>query len=194
MTVSEARVILTDFGEAYNPTSEGRLGKDCRTPLASRPPEAEFEPELPLSYSADIWSLAVAIWNILGIQIFSDFFSTEDDVLSQHVERLGILPKTWWDGWEARSQYFDAEGGVKKGRQTHGSIEQEFESRVQSWRRERNIGDFDKDEAAAILSLMRRMLAFRPEDRPTCDEVLQSEWMVKWALPELERVKALSVQ
>lgn len=44
--------------------------------------------------------------------------------------------------------------------------------------------EFDEEEIAAILTLTRRMLVFRPEDRLTAEEVLQSEWMVKWALPE----------
>jgi serine/threonine protein kinase len=49
------------------------------------------------------------------------------------------------------------------------------------------MGEFDKDEAAAILALMRQMLAFRPEERPTAEEVLKSEWMAKWALPDFNR-------
>ena len=43
------------------------------------------------------------------------------------------------------------------------------------------------EEATAIIDLMRRMLVFRPEERPTVEDILQSEWMVKWALPELKR-------
>lgn len=59
-SLSDVRVILSDFGEAFAP--EGcRLGKDICTPLAMRAQEARFEPQVALSYSADIWSLAVAI-------------------------------------------------------------------------------------------------------------------------------------
>lgn len=31
------------------------------------------------------------------------------------------------------------------------------------------------------------MLVYRPEKRLTADEVLQSDWMVKWALSEYQR-------
>ncbi|CAG8896220.1 unnamed protein product [Penicillium nalgiovense] len=48
------------------------------------------------------------------------------------------------------------------------------------------IGEFDREEASAILDLMCRMLAFRPEDCPTA-EVLNSECMVRWALPDFQR-------
>jgi hypothetical protein len=35
---------------------------------------------------------------------------------------------------------------------------------------------------------MRRMLVYRPEDRPTAEEVLESQWMVKWVLPSLNGI------
>lgn len=66
-------------------------------------------------------------------------------------------------------------------------IEQAFEDGIQHYRRLRQAGVFGKEETAAILDLMRRMLAFPPKDRPTAEEVLKSEWMVKWCLPDFER-------
>ena len=63
-----------------------------------------------------------------------------------------------------------------------------FEEFIQKYRRKRpEVGMFGDDEVAAILDLMRRMLAFGPEDRPTVEEVLRSEWMMKWVLPDVER-------
>lgn len=47
--------------------------------------------------------------------------------------------------------------------------------------------EIGEDEQAAFLDLMRRMLVFRPEERLTADEVLQSEWTVRWRLPDYER-------
>lgn len=44
-SLSDVRVILSDFGEAFAP-EECRPGKDCCSPLAMRPPEARFEPQL----------------------------------------------------------------------------------------------------------------------------------------------------
>lgn len=46
--------------------------------LATRPPEPRFESQAPLSYSADIWSLAVTVWGILGIKaLVSNDYVTE---------------------------------------------------------------------------------------------------------------------
>lgn len=180
-------VLLSDFGEAFALGQEIRRGKDCHTPLAMRPPEARFEPQAPLSYSADIWSLATALWEILGMKaIFSSEFTSADELVSQQIDVLGPIPSGWWMDWKERSHFFDDDGRPKEGRYVWPGIEMAFEEGVQKYRRKRGA-EFDREEAAAIIDLMRRMLVFRPEERPTIKEILQSEWMVKWALPELER-------
>ncbi|KKK22350.1 hypothetical protein AOCH_002883, partial [Aspergillus ochraceoroseus] len=56
ITLSETRILLTDFGEAFSPSKEGKY--ESRTPLVIRPPEARFEANDPLSFSSDIWTLA----------------------------------------------------------------------------------------------------------------------------------------
>ncbi|KAJ5279193.1 kinase-like protein [Penicillium angulare] len=45
--LSEARLILSDFGEAFSPlkNKKPKLGKDCSAPRYCLPPEAYFEPE-----------------------------------------------------------------------------------------------------------------------------------------------------
>ena len=67
-------------------------------------------------------------------------------------------------------------------------IEEALEEGIQKYRRKNGrVGEFGTDEMAAILNLMRRMLAFLPEERPTLEEVLKSEWMVRWVLPDFNR-------
>ncbi|PYI04456.1 kinase domain protein [Aspergillus sclerotiicarbonarius CBS 121057] len=115
--LSNTHVLLSDFGEAFAPNLEIRRGKDCHTPLSIRPPEARFEPEAPLSYSADIWSLARAIWEIISIQpIFSTTFASADELVSQQINTLGPLPSSWWMRWQERSQFFDNNRHPKEGR------------------------------------------------------------------------------
>ncbi|PYI30888.1 kinase domain-containing protein [Aspergillus indologenus CBS 114.80] len=189
-SLADSHLILSDFGEAFAPDSHVRLGKDCHTPLPMRPPEARFEPSAALSYSADIWSLGFAIWEILGMKaLFSVEFGTADELVSQYIDVLGPMPQAWWERWEARDQFFenDSQRCPKQDRDIWPPIDQEFEGGVQHYRRKRKMGEFGAEETAAILDLMRRMLAFRPEERPSAAEVLQSEWMVKWVLPDYER-------
>ncbi|KAH8430716.1 uncharacterized protein LDX57_008378 [Aspergillus melleus] len=187
-TLPDACVILSDFGEAFG-VDEVRRGEDCHTPLAMRPPEARFQPQGPLTYSADIWSLATTIWEILGMKaIFSSEFATADEVISQQIDVLGSMPRDWWKGWEERSQFFDEDGCPKAGRYVWPHIDQAFEEGVQMYRRKGSrVCEFDGEEAAAILELIKRMLAFRPEERPTAEEVLKSDWMVKWVMPDFNR-------
>lgn len=192
--LSDARVLLGDFGEAFAPDFDARKGEDCHTPLAMRPPETRFEPQTTLSYSADIWSLATAIWEILGMKaIFSSEVTTVDELTCQQIDVLGSMPLKWWELWEERSQFFDNNGHPKESRYVWPPISKAFEDYVQEYRRKLGVGEFGEDEKAAILDLMCRMLAFQPKDRPTAKEVLQSEWMVKWVLPDLERHSLVEV-
>lgn len=73
-TMDDARgLVLSDFGESFAPATDPRRGKNCNIPIAKTAPEALFKPDTPLSYPSDIWSLGIAIWEILGMKsIFSD--------------------------------------------------------------------------------------------------------------------------
>lgn len=186
----DTQIILSDFGEAFSASSP-RLGKDCHIPLAFRAPEAYFEPEAPLSLASDIWSLGRAIWDIIGMQaVVSSDFMSETEVVAQYIDVLGQMPSKWWDNWGKRSDHFDENQQRLNTRMAcWTSMEHAFEAGVQSHRKDLNMGEFGEEETTAILKLMRQMLAYRPQDRPTAEEILHSEWMIKWAVPELERAK-----
>lgn len=188
-------LILSDFGEAFSPATEQRLGKDSHIPLAKRAPEAVFEPEAPLSYPSDIWSLGLAIWEILGMKFIFSESEPQDEITAQQLEVLGDhhFPESWRKLWE-RSCEGEEESSHNLiprrptfAREAAPCLEDAFEQFVQKYRRKREaVGLFEEEEIPAILDLMRGMLKFRPEERMKMDDVLNSEWMVKWALPELE--------
>lgn len=187
-------LILSDFGEAFSPATEPRLGSEYNTPVAKRAPETLFEPHKYISYPSDIWSLGTAIWEILGMKFIFSESETQDEIVAQQIDVLGSsnFPEAWRKQWERPDDEGDDShrsiprqpNGV---RDTWPSLDDAFEEFVQKYRRKREAaGIFEEEEVLAILDLMRRMLRFRPEERLTIDEVLKSEWMVKWALPELE--------
>ncbi|KAJ6169706.1 hypothetical protein N7497_002549 [Penicillium chrysogenum] len=187
-SLSDAHPLLTDFGEAFPPASES-LGQDCHTPIPFRAPEAKFEFQSPLSYPSDIWSLATAIWEIVGMgAIFSTDFVDEDHIVARHIDVLGPMPSEWWHRWHARSRFFDEHGQPTESYRGNRwpPLEESFEIGVQKWRRKMG-GKIEEDEKDVFLDLMRRMLSYRPENRATAEEVLMSDWMVKWALPDCER-------
>lgn len=117
-------------------------------------------------------------------------FSTEapeDEVTSQQIDVLGPMPQAWYSAWEERSYFFDEDGRPVEGREVWPVLDLAFEQGVREYRRQGGVGDFDDDEADAILELMRGMLRFKPEERLTIEEVLQSEWISKWVMPDYER-------
>jgi serine/threonine protein kinase len=185
--VSETRIFLTDFGQAFSPSKE--LIYESRTPLVIRPPETRFEPNKPLSLSSDIWTLAYTIWSIVAQRpLFEGFLATEDDMTCEHVDTLGILPPEWWQNWEARRLKFTEDAKPLK-RNYFRSWEDRFEDSVHQPRRDSGIPSFDAREKEAFFDMLRPMLSFRPENRPTTKQILESEWMVKWALPEYGKIR-----
>ncbi|KAG6008644.1 hypothetical protein E4U43_000115 [Claviceps pusilla] len=206
--VSDAqRLLLSDFGEAYAPAKETRLGKDCRILLEMRAPESLFEPNIPLSYPSDIWTLALTIWKMLSRRFLFYQGSSEHKLIEQHLDLLGSnhFPSTWRELRERPHIDEDKDCDTNEiqipRRPTRldedvlPPLEEAFEQFIQKTRRKQEekcgewkqkCGVFDEDEKRAILDLIRGMMRFRPEERLTINEVLQSEWMQKWALPALE--------
>ncbi|TPR10967.1 hypothetical protein CAN33_0046360 [Aspergillus niger] len=147
-TLQDTRILLCDFGETFSPSVNPRLGEDCHTPMAFCPPEAIFEPKAPLSYSADMWSLATAIWEILGMKVV---FSTDvpyDEVIAHWMDVLGPMPWEWFEKWDERGRFFDENRRAVEGRYVWANLEGAFEECVRVYRRKHTIGDFDEDETA----------------------------------------------
>ncbi|PWY82716.1 kinase-like protein [Aspergillus eucalypticola CBS 122712] len=155
MTLADVRPLLSDFGEAFAPASEVRLGQDCHKPPAFRSPEARFDPQKPLAYSLDIWSLATAIWEVMGMKpLFRIEMVPDDEIVAQHIDGRG---KFFTKDGHSKDAYVENKWPPLEERMWRGALEDE------------------------------EMLLFQPEARPTAEDVLQSEWMAKWALPAYER-------
>ncbi|PYH68300.1 kinase-like protein [Aspergillus vadensis CBS 113365] len=170
----EAKICLSDFGEAFCPRQERKF--ESHTPLLVRPPEARFEPYQPLTFSSDIWTLACTIWDIMGQRtLFEGLLTNDDDMTSQQVDLLGPLPSEWL----TKRREIRVNRSKSKNR---------FEQHMQQSRIREGMSPFESKERDAFISMLRSMLRFRPEDRPFAQQVLESEWMVKWELPEYEKI------
>ncbi|KAJ5169907.1 uncharacterized protein N7500_002690 [Penicillium coprophilum] len=187
LALSEAQIFLADFGEAFSPAQGSKC--ESHTPLAYRPPEARFEPQMSLSFSSDIWSLGCCIWNIIAQRsLFESFFATEDLITREQVDALGTLPLDWWQRWEERHKWFTEEGKPIN-RNSYRSWEDRFDDSVQEPREKEGMVAIDPAERDALLSMLRLMFSFRPESRPTAKQLLGFEWMVKWDLPEYHKIR-----
>ncbi|KAK4149980.1 kinase-like domain-containing protein [Chaetomidium leptoderma] len=173
IALSDTKMLLTDF--------------------EIRPPEARFEPTNALSFASgsDIWSLGCTTWSLLSQRpLFDVLLATEDDVAAQQVDVLGSLPTEWWDKWEASSNYFTkagAHGHPIEGRCVW-SWDRRFEEWIQNPRLEEGMATPDGREKEAFFAMVRWMLTFKPGDRPRAKQVLETEWMREWALPECGKV------
>ncbi|EWG49303.1 hypothetical protein FVEG_08873 [Fusarium verticillioides 7600] len=128
LRLSESKILLADFGTAFYPDLKLRFGSS--TPLGKCPPEARFEPTTPLSFSADIWTLAHAIWAVMGLRtIFGSFLISEDNVTQEQVDTFGRLPDEWWSKWNARSRWF-MEDGCHKNDGCPEKLEGRFKSSI----------------------------------------------------------------
>ncbi|KAF6828691.1 protein kinase domain-containing protein [Colletotrichum plurivorum] len=185
VTLPEAKLVLADFGTAFCPARESRF--ESYTPLQTRPPEARFEPTTPLSYASDIWSLGCVIWGILGVRPFLDnWLFGPDDATADQVDALGPMPEDWWEAWEGRSKRFRENGKPKEGRELW-TFEQRFHDAIQEPRRRRGLEAMGDAERDALFEMIRGMLVFKPGGRLSAEEVLRSDWMRTYAIPEAEK-------
>ncbi|KAI1019906.1 hypothetical protein LB504_009454 [Fusarium proliferatum] len=182
VVLPEARLWLSDFGTAFNPSQETRLLS--YTHLQNRPPEAVLDSTKPLTFSSDIWSLGLMVWECMGSGPFmSGFLFDEDEVIADQVDALGPLPHEWWEKWETRTAVFTEDGQRKGGIETW-PLQKRFDLDIQRGKKAERLDD---EECRAFLDLIKGMLRFRPEERMTAEQLLRSEWMSKWALPLAEK-------
>ncbi|KAK2603658.1 hypothetical protein QQS21_004131 [Conoideocrella luteorostrata] len=193
VAIQDAKIMLSDFGVAFMPSKESRL--QSNTPINVRPPETRFEHNTPLTPASDIWSLACMIWDIMAQRpLFGEILATSDMMTSQQVNALGVLPRDWWDKWNARSEFFTQDGTPIESRRTP-SWSHRFERDIQEPRRENNLGgSLDIEEQQAFTCMLQSMLRYQPANRPTAEEVLNTEWMRRYALPELEKASVVGTE
>ncbi|KAF7559806.1 hypothetical protein G7046_g4352 [Stylonectria norvegica] len=196
LVVSDASILLSDFGESYHPLIESRTHSNI--PLGSRPPEAFFpSPDEPFGFGTDIWSLGCLIWEVLGQRpIYDSWVASDDEVLDDQVDLLGKLPQRWWQRWENRAEFWAEQGDDIELAPTRHSDHRrwDWESRVelciQKGRREEKDmeGQLSEEETEDFLDMMKRMIVFEPEQRASATEILRSRWVQKWALPALRQI------
>lgn len=92
-------------------------------------------------------------------------------------------------GGSGRRDYKFTEDGKPINREYFCSWDDRFEDSVEQPRRAKGIPSFDTRERDAFFDMLRQMLSFKPEDRPTTKQILESECMVKWALLEYRKIQ-----
>ncbi|KAF3395721.1 hypothetical protein F1880_006739 [Penicillium rolfsii] len=191
ITLSDAKIMLIDYGESYIPDLQAR--HNSMAPHAYRPPEALWDKEKHISFPSDIWTLACALWDLFAwYPLFKSYSSKEKSITAEQVAVLGKLPPGWWSDWgrknEVRRRQFDRNGKTKHP-ELFPDMETRFEEYVQLPRRDGDMEIMEDEEKEAFLKMLRSMLVFIPQQRATAKQVLESEWMVRWAIPEYDKMR-----
>jgi hypothetical protein len=111
------------------------------------------------------------------------------------INTLGQPPVRWWNSWHKRSEFFKEDGSwVDDFSRISTPVFRRLRQRLWDIGRgetEQTCGwDVAGGELRALEDFLRAMMAFEPAERPTADQLLGSEYMVKWALPTWERQKS----
>jgi len=186
------KIKIIDFGEAsFSVEQRTELG----TPDSFRPPELFFDENITLP--ADIWAMACIIFEAFGKRPLFEhppiFRASKEEVLSEMVDVLGMLPEKWWRKWENRSRYFDSDGTWTPYMSFRGDprplperLLQMRNSRI--WRGHFIIPDtkgavkqdpeqMNREDAVGLMKLLMSMLEYEPSKRATAEEVVNSEWI-----------------
>ncbi len=187
VNLEDAVVQLCDFGEAFQPDRETRTVTNVPTLL--RPPEANFDNQI-LSFSADIWTLACTLYEVLGERsLFEGFICNADDVLAENISTIGELPPEWDAAWKQRGDFFTSDGKWREDMQRlHDPRSRPLAERVDCMGRGGD-GGFSTEERSDVLDMLSKMLAFKPKERITAEELARVAWMESWGLPALAKVR-----
>ncbi len=182
-------ITMSDYETSLNLATE-RSPKLYAPPL-SLPPEDFFQE--PITLAADIWTLGVSLYEILGERpLFEALNGDRDDIIADIISTLGPLPTRWWGKWENRKDFFKPDGSwIHDLQRIYSPVFRPFHQRT--WDMGRGMTpetcewDVKGGEMRALENLLRDMLAYEPSERPTAEQLMRSEYMVNWAIPAWER-------
>ncbi|KAI1357296.1 putative serine protein kinase [Xylaria arbuscula] len=141
-----------------------------------------------LNETVDIWSFGCLVFQLVtGRPLFTapwypSQHDQDDDHLNDFSSILGPLPEELYKHWNRSSLYFTPDrrlyncqlGGVPEGGEPlmldQLSMEELFDQAEP---------DVPEAEAKAIKSLIRRILQYGPEKRPSAAEILQDPWFLE---------------
>ncbi|SMQ56275.1 unnamed protein product [Zymoseptoria tritici ST99CH_3D7] len=187
--LTNPRLQIIDYGTSY--LWPAGSAPELHSPALYLPPEDFFGE--PITPAADIWTLGVSLYEVLGERpLFESFASDRDDLLADTINALGQPPKRWWDKWAQRQEFFQPDGSyIEDIKRIHTPKFRPLQQRL--WQmgrgetRETCEWDVEGGEMRALEELLRSMLKFEPSERATAEELLASEYMVKWAMPAWQR-------
>lgn len=118
---------------------------------------------------------------------FEGVFPDRDDIISDMVSTLGLLPRHWWDTWSAREEFFNEDGTWKTDMKRHYDAKSRpLHLRVQQNGREKDP-EFSEAESESLTKMLRSMFEYEPLKRATAGDLVNCEWMAEWSLLAMKK-------
>ncbi|KAI2678747.1 hypothetical protein CBS147333_2641 [Penicillium roqueforti] len=156
--LDDPEIIISDYGTSFivaqtpSPT--------LHTPSLYSPPEDLFNEPIIQPTAADIWTLGVNLYELLGERVLFETFAWDrDGIVTEMVNTLGQPPMRCTPVFRPLRQRLWDMG--------RGETEQTCQ-----W-------DVAGGELRALEDFLRAMMTFEPAERPTADQLLRSQYMVK---------------
>ncbi|KAF1971940.1 kinase domain-containing protein [Bimuria novae-zelandiae CBS 107.79] len=165
------------------------------TPALYAPPEDFFHEPITRPTAADIWMLGVNMYEVLGERpLFETFLWDRDDIIGKMINTLGRPPTRWWDSSakQKRTEFFEADRSwvadfARISDPVFRRLHQSLWDMGHGETAQTCVWDVAGGEMRALEEMLRAMMTFELEERPTAEQLLGFEYMVKWALPAWER-------
>ena len=187
--VDDPIIKISDYGTSFTVSTD--VSPRLHTPALYLPPEDFFGE--PITQAADIWTLGVSLYEVLGERALFEIFGWDrDDIMADMVSTLGPPPTRWWDNWKNREEFFEPGGSwVSNMKRVYTPVFRPLHQRMWDMGRgethETCQWDVERGEMRALEDLLRGMVAFEPAERMTAEQLMSSEYMMKWAMPAWER-------
>ncbi|PGH02416.1 CMGC/SRPK protein kinase [Helicocarpus griseus UAMH5409] len=163
--------LLSDFGEARFNNEAGSPGEDIM-PIQYKAPEIIMQTKW--NYKVDVWNMGMVIWHLVtGRPMFegrnADGTFQDDRVhLAEMIALMGApLVDFLQRSTKSTSLLWDNDGTWKNAVPIPTITLEKLSDGI--------IGE-DKE---GFLRFIRRMLCWRPEDRPTCEELVFDPWLME---------------
>lgn len=154
------------------------ISKNPATPNCLRAPERLFD--CPLDQTIDIWSFGCLVFELLiGRALFPVLPDEPDDChLLDIIDQLGPLPDRLLSQWDRSHLYFRPNG-----EQFNSMVDQpanpELLEKDDSFETVFHHGKeaiIDDEEEELVIDLLRQILRYEPEERPSAEELLSHPW------------------
>ncbi|KAF6749494.1 kinase-like domain-containing protein [Ephemerocybe angulata] len=182
-------IILADFKHSFNVRRPLPPGHPLGTLTHYMSPELRFDGRIGLP--SDIWALACVIFEVRTGSPLFDEWSGEEGVRKSVVRFLGEPPEAWQGPEDGSLRVDERAKGLKLPDECQEDLDSRAETSIMQELEKAQSADeggrdvifaeatrvqIEKEELELLADLLKQMLRYLPEERPSIDEVLSHPW------------------